>query len=284
MNTKLVYVADLHGNKSQYLKLFDYAKKKNADAVIIGGDISPKSPDLRTIKLQKDFLETFLLPEIKRLSEATNGHCSIMLIMGNDDFKANYDFLKENEKKFKYILLDEKPFNWRGYFITGYSFVPYTPFKYKDWEKADLINKKETDRKDIVLEGIRSSEKGFVPHHINLDERKDSIEKDLNDMLKKINTKKTIMVIHCAPYNTSLDLIKDNKHVGSEALRKVIEEKQPLLTLHGHIHESVELSGNFMDKIKNTICISPGNDYRENKINIIEIDMNNLKESKRISL
>jgi Icc-related predicted phosphoesterase len=46
------------------------------------------------------------------------------------------------------------------------------------------------------------------------------------------------------------------KHVGSKAVREVIEEFQPLITLHGHIHES----GGF-DRIGRTYCFNPGSEY-----------------------
>lgn len=281
MSARILYTADLHGNKKQYQKLFNYGKKTNADAIIIGGDITPKDPKLRTIELQKIFLKNFLLPSIQKFNETTP-KTSIMLIMGNDDFKANYLYLKENEKKFKYIVLDNKPVKWKTYFIIGYPYVPYTPFKYKDWEKADLINEKETDRKDIVLTGIKSAHDGFIKHHINLNQRKDSIEQDLNNILKELNATKTIMVVHTPPHNTSLDIIHDKRHVGSKALKKIIEEKQPMLTLHGHIHESVKISGKFIEKIGKTTCISPGNDHLTEQLALIEIDTNKISKAKRI--
>lgn len=281
MSARILYTADLHGNKKQYQKLFNYAKKTKPDAIIIGGDITPKDPKLRTIELQKAFLKNFLLASIKKFNE-TNPETSVMLIMGNDDFKANYFYLKENEKKFKYIVLDNKPIKWKAYFVIGYSYVPYTPFKYKDWEKADLIDEKETDRKDIILSGIKSTNNGFIKHNIDLDQREDSIEQDLNNILKEINATKTIMVVHTPPHNTSLDLIHDGRHVGSKALKKIIEEKQPALTLHGHIHESVKVSGKFIEKIGNTISISPGNDHLTEQLVIIEINTEKISKTKRI--
>jgi Icc-related predicted phosphoesterase len=44
--------------------------------------------------------------------------------------------------------------------------------------------------------------------------------------------------------------------VGSKAVRKVIEEYQPLLGLHGHIHESKGVV-----RIGKTLCINAGSDY-----------------------
>ena len=56
--------------------------------------------------------------------------------------------------------------------------------------------------------------------------------------------------------------------VGSTAVREFIEETQPLLGLHGHVHE-----GRGTIKIGDTLCINPGSDYTSGMLNaaIIEI-------------
>lgn len=45
---------------------------------------------------------------------------------------------------------------------------------------------------------------------------------------------------------------------GSRAVRELIERHQPLVALHGHIHES-----RAMTKIGRTVCINPGSEYGE---------------------
>lgn len=44
--------------------------------------------------------------------------------------------------------------------------------------------------------------------------------------------------------------------VGSTAVREFVEKTQPLLGLHGHVHE-----GRGTTKIGRTLCINPGSDY-----------------------
>ena len=48
------------------------------------------------------------------------------------------------------------------------------------------------------------------------------------------------------------------KPVGSTALRESIEKVQPLLGLHGHIHE-----GRGTSRIGKTLCINPGSMYEQ---------------------
>ena len=43
-------------------------------------------------------------------------------------------------------------------------------------------------------------------------------------------------------------------------MRRWIERRQPLLTLHGHIHESPTMSGSFVDRIGATLVVNPGSD------------------------
>jgi Icc-related predicted phosphoesterase len=52
-------------------------------------------------------------------------------------------------------------------------------------------------------------------------------------------------------------------HVGSIALRRFIEQRQPLVTLHGHIHESVRLTGSWRDRIGRTHLFGAAHDGAE---------------------
>ncbi|MHA2602789.1 MAG: metallophosphoesterase family protein [Candidatus Thorarchaeota archaeon SMTZ1-83] len=78
---------------------------------------------------------------------------------------------------------------------------------------------------------------------------------------------------HDPPYNSGLDvapqLTEDHRvakagahelmvPVGSKSVRAVIEKYQPLLGMHGHIHESVGYR-----RIGRTLCVNPGSEYRE---------------------
>ena len=83
----------------------------------------------------------------------------------------------------------------------------------------------------------------------------------------------TIFNLHSPPYRTGVDEAPELKPdfsvvtvggqpkmipVGSRAVRTVIEEVQPLVALHGHIHESRGVA-----RIGRTACINPGSTYAE---------------------
>ena len=62
-----------------------------------------------------------------------------------------------------------------------------------------------------------------------------------------------ILVSHTPPLQSKADRLFNGNHVGSSAVRSFIEEKQPLLCLTGHIHES---KGE--DHIGRTLVLNPG--------------------------
>jgi hypothetical protein len=83
--------------------------------------------------------------------------------------------------------------------------------------------------------------------------------------------KQAVFNIHVPPYKSNLDEapeLDENlrptyagnalKPVGSTALRAAIEKYQPLLGLHGHIHE-----GRGQSRIGKTLCINPGSLYEQ---------------------
>lgn len=48
----------------------------------------------------------------------------------------------------------------------------------------------------------------------------------------------TILISHVPPFNTEVDTLHNGKHVGSKAIRTIIEHYQPELCITGHIHEA----------------------------------------------
>jgi uncharacterized protein len=103
---------------------------------------------------------------------------------------------------------------------------------------------------------------------------------------------RTIFSLHCPPYGSGLDeapeLTEDMrlKHaghapvpVGSTAVRDAIERYQPVLSLHGHIHEA---RGN--TRIGKTLCINPGSSYEQGELLGAVIDLDGGKKVKNFVL
>lgn len=93
---------------------------------------------------------------------------------------------------------------------------------------------------------------------------------------------RAVFNFHCPPYGTNLDEapevdedlnVRDAGraliHVGSTAVRESILKHQPLLSLHGHIHEAKGL-----DRLGKTLAINPGSLYEQGVLQgaVIELD------------
>ncbi len=76
-----------------------------------------------------------------------------------------------------------------------------------------------------------------------------------------------------------VDGVPLDAHLGSVAVRRFIEQKQPLLTLHGHVHETVRLSGSWRDRIGRTHSFSAAHDGPE--LALVRFDTDDLAAATR---
>ena len=150
--------------------------------------------------------------------------------------------------------LNEKMITHNGFDFYGYAYVPPTPFRLKDWEKFDVS--RYTDVGCVSpLEGSRTIavDPADIEYH--------TITKDLQKLMQN-DLSKAICLFHAPPYQTHLDRaglegriidhVQVDVHVGSIAIKNFIENKQPRITLHGHIHESSRITGYWQQKLKTT--------------------------------
>jgi uncharacterized protein len=86
--------------------------------------------------------------------------------------------------------------------------------------------------------------------------------------------KVTLFITHAPPVGTKTDILPSGDHVGSDSIRRVIEEFQPTLNICGHIHES-----RAMDEVGETKVVNPGmlSEGHACMINIDDSDENDIK-------
>jgi Icc-related predicted phosphoesterase len=183
---------------------------------------------------QKFFLEFYLIRRLREFRKKTGKPVYIM--MGNDDFASNFPILRKAGRDKLVKVLHKSFYKFADFIIAGYPHVNPTPFLLKDWEKTE-----------------------------------EEIAKDLEKLSKNINPGKAVYIFHAPPHGTKLDMLHNGQHKGSEAVRKFIGKEQPVLTLHGHIHESPRVSGVMKQKIGKTLCVNPGN------ARIISVDLGKMK-------
>jgi hypothetical protein len=98
-----------------------------------------------------------------------------------------------------------------------------------------------------------------------------TIEQELRQLPRPQNKRKAVYVIHMPPAKLGLDVCRRGEAVGSRAIYDFLIKKQPLLSLHGHIHESPEVSGIWQAQLGKTICIQPG--QLQDKLSYVEIEI-----------
>ena len=242
---KLLYTSDLHGETHLYQELLELSIASSAEIIALGGDLLPSFPPSKQyedmIPNQKMFVDEFLLLFLKKIFQTTPVR-QIFLIPGNWDLGYPYLFREPIEG---IIDLSQKIYRLRnGYELIGYPYVPPTPFRPKDYEKMDDPEAPWPPQKNPSY--IRASEQSdrllSIDPHTYLRER-GTIREDLNRLTKPMDYKKAIYIMHSPPLGTKLDLTQGGNPAGSRSIKVFIEEHQPYLTLHGHIHESPELSG-----------------------------------------
>lgn len=277
------FVSDLHGHSDKYTKLFDVVRSRKPKILFIGGDLSNHLKRFSEGNI-KNFYKDFLQNQFQKLKDdLKKDYPKVFIIMGNDDPRVEESSLINGEELNLWHYINMKTQIFDEYKMYGYSFCPPSPFKLKDWEKYDVSR--------YVDAGCISPEDGFRTVEIPFNGSKYStIAKDLTELVKESDLGKSVFLFHSPPYKSKLDRAAlDNKfidhskvdvHVGSIAIKKFIESKQPYLTLHGHIHESTRLTGSWKDIIGKTICFNASHDGTE--LAIIEFDLTNLSTAKRI--
>jgi len=252
------FVSDLHGREELYKKLFAAIARYRPDAVFLGGDLLPSG--LAASGEQKEFIDDFLYPEFNLLRTVfANDYPRIFLILGNDDSRLEEAAILQYDLDGLWEYMHWKIAEISGFRVYGYSFVPPTPFHLKDWEKYDVSRH--------VDPGCIAPEAGYRTIPVPDNEIKyGTIARDLEEFTGDGDLDRSIFLFHAPPYKSRLDRAAlDGKlidhvpldvHVGSIAIERFIRNRQPLLTLHGHVHESSRLTGVWSEKIGRTVCLS----------------------------
>jgi Icc-related predicted phosphoesterase len=152
----------------------------------------------------------------------------------------------------------------------------------KDWERSDVSR---------YLDPLCiAPEEGWFSVPVEKENLKhQTIQNDLRELTQDADLSLAIFLFHTPPYDTSLDraaldgkkynYVNLDVHVGSIAVRRFIESRQPLLTLHGHIHESARLTRTWKERIGKTFAFSSAHDGSE--LALVRFDLDHLEAATR---
>ena len=308
-NTRFFFTSDVHGSEVCFLKFLNAGKFYQANVLILGGDITGKMivplVDQGDGTSVADFLGT---REVIKTPEDRQGLEKRIRNSGYYPYSASLDeFEKLQADKH---LVDELFSKVMAASVKRW--VGIAEERLKGTNIKCYISPGNDDRFDID-EVLRGSSAVIYPEEevVMIDEHHEMITsgwcsttpwnsprevpeaeliKKFQPMIDKVqHMENAIFNIHNPPFETPLDLapeldanlkpvIKGGAismiHVGSPTVRDMIQKFQPLLGIHGHIHES----RGFV-KVGRTLCINPGSEYGEGILRgaIINLDQKGVK-------
>lgn len=270
LETKILFVSDIHGSETVFRKALNAAKMFSVNYLIFGGDLFSKD----FILVMKSGNSYYVGQQEVSLTELyekykVSGIAPLFFEKTEEmeEFKSNPYFRKEKILEFidgqiaewSKIFVEKKQPNIKVIWNTGND----DPLEADEMMKRygfEVSENKIEELDDLFLVSC-----GYVnptPWNTYRELPESTLYNKISDKLKGIeHFDNVIFNFHAPPYNTKLDYaIVGNKrdHVGSSSIREMIEKYQPLLGLHGHIHESAGV-----DKVGNTKVVNPGSEYKD---------------------
>jgi len=310
--SKFIFTTDLHGSETCWRKFLNTAKIHDLDALVMSGDMTGKImiPIVKRAdgKWNATLLDTPYVLEDKDLPEFEK-KCRMICYLPYRTTSAEVSKITESEK-YREDLFEELEKQIVSYWLT---IIPE-----KVPKKCKVIISPGNDDKLGIDEVIKKcphvifGEEEVIAldseHEVAccgwsnptpFDSPRECSEEELEQRLEKTiaklkNVATSIFCFHVPPYDSGIDeapmLDSTLKPIvvggspqmgpaGSKAVRKMIEKYQPMLGLHGHIHES---KGKY--KIGRTECLNPGSEYSEGifKGFLVEVEGDKITKLQRV--
>lgn len=253
---KILALSDIHQRDFKWSKLSSAVKKEKPDAVVISGDLVANSFMFK----YKEFVDK----TIKKYAKEIKEHCPhLILVNGNDDHKDISEYLSTTEgANDLWYNVNDTVLEVNGFEFIGVPQVLDHPFGYKYWcvreTNEDLhINWFQMGKPlTMVTEKLDFINIDDYPQFLMAKPSMETILENVSLKIKDMN--KAIFLIHCPPMGCGLDITSRGDICGSGIITKFIMNKQPLLTVHGHIHESPKYTGKWCCQLDKTWAIQAG--------------------------
>jgi Icc-related predicted phosphoesterase len=288
-----LFATDLHGSEQTFLKFLNAAKMYSVDVCILGGDMTGKIlvPLVREkdgrVRCSFQGQEMVVrseqeLEQLVKTIRLNGGYPYMTDPEGVDELNASPE---ARERVFCALMRDQverwvrlaqerlAPAGIRCY-MTGGNDDPWLVEQILDSAGGNVLNA-EGKVVDIGA-GYEMCSTGcgnLTPWKCPRDVGEDELWVRISGMASRVqNMARCVFNFHVPPYDSGLDtcpkldtsvfpprpVVGETTAAGSRAVRRAIEEYQPALALHGHIHES---RGAY--RLGRTLCLNPGSEYGE---------------------
>lgn len=301
--TRIFFTTDLHGSDVCFKKFLNAGKFYKANVIIVGGDITGKmiipvvdqgDGTFRSYYLGTEKILTSKeeLTSFQKTIHSIGYYPHTVTSKEMEELKAKPERVDE---LFSQLMVDRVR-EWvrlADERLAGTGIKCFVQPGNDDRYDVDAILK--TSKTIINPEGtvqwiddhhemISTGHTNQTPWQCPRDITEEALEKRIEAMVVQVkNMSNCIFCMHVPPYDTPLDLAPQLDQdlrpqisggglkmisVGSKAVRKAIEKYQPLLGVHGHIHESKGST-----KIGRTLSLNPGSEYGEGILRGAIIDL-----------
>jgi Icc-related predicted phosphoesterase len=297
---KVFFATDIHGSEVCWRKFLNAAAFYKADVVILGGDVTGKVmvPIVAdgghwkvTVRGQAYALET--QQELEDIQRQIRNSGSYPAIVSPDELQHLSQEEGAVDRRFTVEMtqsldrwLDMADGKLRG------GDIPCILNGGNDdiWEIDDIIEQSPcvsfAEGKVLDLVGFHLVSMGWT-NPTPWDTFREAPEDELAEKIEAVagqvpDMERTIFNFHAPPYGTGLDeapALDDQlrpthggavmKPVGSKAVRDAILKHQPMLSVHGHIHESRGIK-----RLGRTLAINPGSIYGDGVLQGAVLDLN----------
>ena len=264
---KVLFVTDLHGCSWKYDRLYKIACSYHPDAVVNSGDLLPKNCNLFE---QHFFISRKLNDHFAKFEEMGIHY---LCYLGNDDLKIWDGLFDETCSRYQYIHnIAQRKIRIQDFEFVGMNWVTDYPFRLKDRCRMDA---KDWQFGKQFGTALLSTPEGWkeIDNWQLYAKNLPSIAEEMEALAQPGAMDQSVYILHMPPNQLGLDVCMNGQEVGSKAIHDFIAARQPRLTLHGHIHESPDISGAWKAELGNTTCVQPGQ-LEEDELTFVIAELN----------
>jgi len=302
---KIFYATDLHGSEICWRKFLNAGPFYGVDVLICGGDMTGKAmiPIVKrngryevTLQEIPYVLETEAELEEMKKRIANRGYYPVVVTPEEMAELAADDRLVQRRFEEEILRTVERWMAMAEEKLAGKDLRCFVCPGNDDIFKVDEVIARSSvveqgEARVIDLDGLTMVSMGWTnptPWKTYREAPEEKLRERIERMVEQVpDLRRAIFNFHAPPYGSNLDeapaLDEDMRYlhggramrpVGSKAVREAIVEHQPLLSLHGHIHES---KGTV--RLGKTLAVNPGSTYEDGVLQgaILEVDPKKLK-------